>query len=76
MESWLQISNPVGTLSVVQSYREFSFAVTMVIHKSRNLIGTLGDSESGPKYIEYLYKYIELNPVNWRRDLFSGIPLI
>ena len=47
MELRLGISNPVGILSFLQSNRKL--VVTKVIHKSRNLIGTLGGSEFGPK---------------------------
>ena len=44
IESRLRILNPVP-LECCQIY-----TVTIVIHKSRNLIGTLGISEFGPKY--------------------------
>ena len=51
MESRLRISNPVGMLSVLQSNRKFYHinTVTIVIHKSRSLIGTQGMAEFGPK---------------------------
>ena len=50
MESRPQISNPVGMLSVLQSNQNsITFAVTMLIHKSHNLIGPLESSEVGPK---------------------------
>ena len=50
MESRLLIPNPVKMLSVLQSNQNaITFIVAIVIHKSRNLIGTLGSSEFGPK---------------------------
>ena len=50
MESLLRISIPVAMLSGLQSDRNsITFAVTTVIHKSRNLIGTVGSSEFRPK---------------------------
>ena len=49
MESRIRILNSVGTLSLLQSSQYFiTFAVTIVMHKSRNLIGTLGSSEFEP----------------------------
>ena len=43
--------NPVGVFSVLQSNQKFYYiyTVTIVIHKSRNLIGTLGIAKFGPK---------------------------
>ena len=43
--------NPVGVFSILQSNRKFYhiYTVTIVIHKSRNLIGTVGIAESRPK---------------------------
>ena len=41
MESRLRIS-------ISWEYFQFTFAVTIVVHKSHNLIGTLGSSEFGP----------------------------
>ena len=43
--------NPVGVFSVPQSNRKFYHicSVTIVIHKSHNLVGTLGIAEFGPK---------------------------
>ena len=43
--------NPVGVFSILQSNRKFYhiYTVTIVIHKSRNLIGTVGISKFGPK---------------------------
>ena len=51
MESRLRVSNPVGMLSVLKTIREFYhiYTVTIVIHKCRNLIGTQGIAEFGPK---------------------------
>ena len=43
--------NPVGVFSILQSNRKFShiYTVTIIIHKSRNLIGTGGIAKFGPK---------------------------
>ena len=43
--------NPVGLFSILQSSRKFYhiYTVTIVIHKSRNLIGTVGIAKVGPK---------------------------
>ena len=43
--------NPVGVLLILQSNRKFYhiYTVTMIIHKCRNLIGTLGIAKFGPK---------------------------
>ena len=51
MESRLRNSNPVGVVSILQSNRKFYhiYTVTIVIHKSRNLIGTVGSAKFGPK---------------------------
>ena len=39
--------NPVGVFTILQSNRKFYhiYTVTIVIHKSRNLIGTVGNRE-------------------------------
>ena len=36
--------------SIESKILSYLFAITIVIHKSRNLIGTLGSSEFGPKW--------------------------
>ena len=43
--------NPIGVFSILQSNRKFYhiYSVTIVIHKSRNLIGTGGIAKFGPK---------------------------
>ena len=43
--------SPVGVFSILQSNRKFYhiYTVTIVIHKSPNLIGTLGIAKFGPK---------------------------
>ena len=43
--------NPVGVFSILQSNRKFyyMYTVTIVIHKSRSLIGTGGIAKFGPK---------------------------
>ena len=43
--------NPEGMFSILQSNRHFYhiYTVTIAIHKSRNLIGTLGIAKFGPK---------------------------
>ena len=46
----------MGMLSVLQKNRKF--AVTIVMHKSRNLIGTLGGSEFGPKLGQVFQSYV------------------
>ena len=47
IETGCEISNPVGMLSVLQSNRKFYhiYTITIVIHKSHNLIGTAGTAE-------------------------------
>ena len=42
--------NPVGVFSTLLSNRKFYhiYTVTIVIHKSRNLIGTVGIAKFGP----------------------------
>ena len=52
MESRPRISNLFQMFTVLQSNRKFHhiyLTVNIVIHKSRNLIGTLGSSEFGPR---------------------------
>ena len=43
--------NPVGVFSILQSNKKFYniYTVAIVIHKSPNLIGTLGIAKFGPK---------------------------
>ena len=43
--------NPVGVFSILQSNRKFYhiYTATIVLHKSRNLIGTVGIAKFGPK---------------------------
>ena len=43
--------HPVEVFSILQSNRKFYliYTLTIVIHKSRNLIGTLGIAKFGPK---------------------------
>ena len=43
--------HPVGVFSILQSNRKFYriYAITIVIHKSRNMIGTGGIAKFGPK---------------------------
>ena len=45
--------NPMGVLSILQSNRTFYhiYTLTIVIHKSRNLIGTVGIARFGPKLV-------------------------
>ena len=51
MESLLRISDHSGTLSILQSNRNsITFALTIIIHKSCNLIGILGSSEFEPTW--------------------------
>ena len=49
-ESRLRISIPWGVFSVLQSNRKFYhiYTLTIVIHRSRNLIGTGGIAKFGP----------------------------
>ena len=43
--------NPVEVFSILQSNRKFYhiYTVTIAIHKSRNLIGTVGIAKFGPE---------------------------
>ena len=51
IENCLKSHNPVGVFSILQSNRNFLhiYTITIVIHKSRNLIGTVGIAKFGPK---------------------------
>ena len=53
--------DPVGVFSILQSNLKFYhiYTVTIVIHKSRNLIGTLGIAKFGHKYCQVFQSNIE-----------------